>query len=226
MASFAGIGKPHYLCGMNRKIPTGPLSALIAQGEHQQQDFKFGITDSRKIARSLVAFANTDGGRLLIGVKDNGAVVGVSSEEEFYMIESAATIFSIPEIRFDSFKHLEQGKTVLEIQVSPSLNKPHYVKEMNNQLQAWFRHRDQNVQASPVRISVWNKERLQSGNLVRITDAEHRLFEILGRHEKVTLEQYVRLSGLDRLTAIDTLANLVIFGNLTMELDGSVEYFA
>ena len=43
------------------------ISSLILEGEHQQQDFKFGITDSRKIARSLVAFANTDGGRLLIG---------------------------------------------------------------------------------------------------------------------------------------------------------------
>lgn len=226
MASFDGIGKPSYLCPMNRKMGDGVLAALIAQGEHQQQDFKFGITDSRKIARSLVAFANTDGGRLLIGVKDNGAVVGVSSEEEFYMIESAASIFSIPEIRFSSLKHVEQGKTVLEIQVSPSANKPHYVKEMNNQLLAWLRHNDQNVQASPVRIAVWNKERLKSGNLVRITDAEHQLFEILGRLGRVTLDQYVSLTGLDPLVATDTLANLVVFGNLSMELDANGEYFA
>ncbi len=225
MASFAGIGKPSYLYPMNRTTSAGALASLIAQGEHQQQDFKFGITDSRKIARSLVAFANTDGGRLLIGVKDNGAVVGVSSEEEFYMIESAASIFSIPEIRFNSLKHIEMGKTVLEIQVSPSKNKPHYVKEMNNQLQAWFRHLDQNVQASPVRISVWNKERLKSGNLVRITEAEHLLFEIMGREGRVTLEQYIRLTGLDPLVATDTLANLVVFGNITMALDGGVEYF-
>ncbi|MGE5393191.1 MAG: helix-turn-helix domain-containing protein, partial [Candidatus Saccharibacteria bacterium] len=37
------------------------LLKLIQQGEHQQQDFKYCISDSKKIARSLVAFANTDG---------------------------------------------------------------------------------------------------------------------------------------------------------------------
>jgi predicted HTH transcriptional regulator len=53
------------------------IKNLIKQGEHQQLDFKFEITDSKKIARSLVAFANTDGGKLLIGVKDNGAIAGM-----------------------------------------------------------------------------------------------------------------------------------------------------
>ena len=51
-------------------------------------DFKFEISDSKKIARTLVAFANTDGGRLLIGVKDNGSISGIRSEEEKYMIDS------------------------------------------------------------------------------------------------------------------------------------------
>ena len=64
---------------------------LIEEGEHQQQDFKFEISDARKIAKSLSAFSNTDGGRLLIGVKDNGKIAGVRSEEEIYMIGSHCT---------------------------------------------------------------------------------------------------------------------------------------
>ena len=68
------------------------IHALIAEGEHQQQDFKFEISDARKIAKTLSAFANTDGGRLLIGVKDNGRIAGVRSEEEKYMIEAAAQL--------------------------------------------------------------------------------------------------------------------------------------
>lgn len=66
---------------------TDYIHALIAEGEHQQQDFKFEISDTRKIAKTLSAFANTDGGRLLIGVKDNGKIAGVRSDEEKYMIE-------------------------------------------------------------------------------------------------------------------------------------------
>ena len=64
------------------------IHARIAEGEHQQQDFKFEISDARKIAKSLSAFSNTDGGRLLVGVKDNGKIAGVRSEEEIYMIEA------------------------------------------------------------------------------------------------------------------------------------------
>ena len=62
------------------------LRRLIEEGEHEHQDFKYAISDARKIARSISAFANNDGGRLLIGVKDNGAVVGVPNEEDVYMV--------------------------------------------------------------------------------------------------------------------------------------------
>ncbi len=54
---------------MKTLTDTEYIHALIAEGEHQQQDFKFEISDARKIAKTLSAFANTDGGRLLIGVK-------------------------------------------------------------------------------------------------------------------------------------------------------------
>ena len=70
---------------------TDYIHSLIAEGEHQQQDFKFEISDARKIAKSLSAFANTEGGRLLIGVKDNGKIAGIRSDEEKYMMEAAAT---------------------------------------------------------------------------------------------------------------------------------------
>ena len=48
------------------------IQDLILEGEHEHQDFKYQITDARKIARSISAFANNSGGHLLIGVKDNG----------------------------------------------------------------------------------------------------------------------------------------------------------
>ena len=82
--------KPHY------------IHKLISQGEHQQLDFKFEIADSKKIAKTFSAFANTDGGKLLIGVKDNGNIAGVRSEEEFYMAEAAATMYCKPPITFKS----------------------------------------------------------------------------------------------------------------------------
>ena len=77
----------------------------IAEGEHVRQDFKFAISDARKIAKSLSAFANTGGGRLLVGVKDNGQIAGVRSEEEIYMVEAAATVYCRPPLQLTHTIH-------------------------------------------------------------------------------------------------------------------------
>ena len=58
------------------------IQRLIAEGEHLHQDFKFAISDARKIARTFSAFANAGGGHLLVGVKDNGVVAGIRTDEE------------------------------------------------------------------------------------------------------------------------------------------------
>ena len=86
-----------YLCAMKRTLTdTQYIQQLVAEGEHIHQDFKFEISDARKIARSLSAFANTEGGRLLVGIKDNGKIAGIRSEEEIYMIEAAAEMYCQP----------------------------------------------------------------------------------------------------------------------------------
>ena len=105
------------------------LQQLIAEGEHQQQDFKFEISDARKIARSLSAFSNTDGGRLLIGVKDNGRIAGVRSEEEIYMIEAAAKLYCRPNVEISVQTYEVDGKTVLVAEIPKAEQKPVQVQD-------------------------------------------------------------------------------------------------
>ena len=66
----------------DQKVSQNDLYALIREGEHSEQDFKYRISDARKIARTLSAFANTTGGRLLVGVRDNGSIAGVKDEDD------------------------------------------------------------------------------------------------------------------------------------------------
>src|SRR3546814_2454449 len=47
------------------------IKTLILQGEGEQLDFKNRISNCAKIAKTLVAFANTKGGKLLVGVADD-----------------------------------------------------------------------------------------------------------------------------------------------------------
>ncbi|HAQ18734.1 MAG TPA: ATP-binding protein [Prolixibacteraceae bacterium] len=174
----------------------GSLLKLIQQGEHQTQDFKYCITDSKKIARSLVAFANTDGGRLLLGVKDNGRIAGVRSEEEYYMVESAAKIYSKPEIEFSTRQHLIEGKTVLEVIIDSSNKKPHYARDEAGKWRAYFRRNDENRLANKIMIEVWKMQKSKNGILINYSDAEKFLLDYLETNEKITVSKFARMAHL------------------------------
>ena len=121
------------------------IEGLIKEGEHQLLDFKFEISDSRKIAKTLVAFSNSDGGTLLIGVKDNGKISGVRSDEEFYMVQAAAGMYCKPEIGFESKRWVVKGKTVLEITIPKGLNCPYFAQTELNKWLAYIRVKDENI---------------------------------------------------------------------------------
>ena len=111
---------------------------LIDEGEHEHQDFKYQISDAKKIARSISAFANNSGGRLLVGVKDNGHIAGVKSDEEIYMIEQAATMYCRPEqqMNFQLFK--VEGKNVLLAEVAEAQVKPVQAPDENGHWKVYY----------------------------------------------------------------------------------------
>lgn len=183
------------------------ITKLILQGEHQTQDFKYCINDSRKIARSLVAFANTDGGRLLIGVKDNGRIAGVRSEEEYYMVESAAKLYSKPEIPFTTRQHTVDGKTILEVIVEPSEEKPHFAKDDEGKWWAYFRKDDENRLATKVMIEVWKRQNSREGILINYSDDEKILLDYLEKNEKISVSKYARIAHLSYKKAEQIIIN-------------------
>jgi predicted HTH transcriptional regulator len=193
------------------------LYKLIEEGEHQQQDFKFCINDSKKIAKSLVAFANTDGGRLLIGVKDNGKVVGISTDEEYYMVEAAAKIYSNPPIGFTTKQWTSEGKTVLEIGVQPSDKKPHYAKDESGKWLAYIRIKDENVLAHNIQLVVWKKQNSPKGIHFSYSEDEKFLVEYLQKNEGITFSKFIRLAHISRKKAEEVLSNFVIMDVIKMQ---------
>lgn len=183
------------------------IQKLILQGEHQTQDFKYCISDSKKIARSLVAFANTDGGRLLIGVKDNGRIAGVRSDEEYYMVESAAKIYSNPPIDFTTRQHTVDGKTILEVIIEPSAGKPHYAKDDEGKWWAYFRKDDENKLANKVMIEVWKAQNSTKGILINYSDDEKVLLDYLEKNEKISVSKYARIAHLSYRKAEQIVIN-------------------
>ena len=145
------------------------IQELISQGEHQQQDFKYCISSVSKIAHSLSAFSNTDGGRLLVGVRDNGRIAGVSSEEEIYMIDAAAKSFCSPSVECEMQTITAEGHNVLVVTIPPSSNRPIRAREEDGKYCAYIRINDENVIASPRSFSfVGNGERSWRGFQTRL----------------------------------------------------------
>lgn len=185
------------------------IHSLIEEGEHEQQDFKFAISDARKIARSISAFSNHSGGRLLIGVKDNGVVAGVRNEEDVYMIETAAEMYCRPsvKVRMTAFK-VDPGIVVIRAEIPKALRPPVCVVEEGNKLRAYYRVKDENIVAHPLLLSAWKHYSDDNGAVVAFDGYHRLLLDIIREQGYATLEEFVRQSHLSTATATDCIGRL------------------
>ena len=202
------------------------LQRLISEGEHQQQDFKYRVEDAVKLARSVSAFANTDGGRLLIGVRDDGHLSGVRSEEEIYMMHQAAYRYCRPEasIKFDTY-HIN-GRTIVIATVPKSDNRPVCALDEEGQKRAYIRIHDENIVASPVHIKIWRDEQSPRGAAFTYGEAEQHLIQAMKDSAGLTLNQIVKRSRLPRPKCITLLARFIRYGLTTWQLSDHQFVFA
>lgn len=197
----------------------------IEEGEHQQQDFKFEISDARKIARSLSAFANTDGGRLLVGVKDNGVIAGVRSDEEYYMIEAAASLHCKPEVKFSYEVWEVDGKSVLEVSIPK--NKGELVKapDKTGEFKVYLRREDENILANGIFVLADNLRKQSSGVTLTYSQAEEDLLHFLSENSDVTFSAYRKRTGLDYFKTRDVFVKLLAWNVIQMDFDGKEYYY-
>jgi predicted HTH transcriptional regulator len=201
------------------------IKDLIKSGENQQLDFKFEISDARKIARTFSAFANTQGGKLLIGVKDNGKIRGIRSEEEAYMAESAAHLFCKPAVSYHLKKWIVEGRCVLEIEIHASPQRPHYAKNVSGQWVAYVRVADQNFQANRILVRFWENEHKMKGAWLRYGTEEKILMDYLAENGKITLSRFGKIARTSHLQAEKVLTNLMLMHVIDIEQTEKAAFF-
>jgi predicted HTH transcriptional regulator len=207
-------------------MPVHYIKRLIAGGEGQTLDFKFEISDYSKIARTLAAFANTDGGKLLIGVKDNGAIAGVRSEEEYFMIEGAASMYCRPPVDFRSTEWDVDGKKVLEIDVDKGMTSdPHYAPDKEGKWKVYIRQKDQNLLADKLLLKVWKRQSGKKGTFIRFRENEKLLLEYLEEHGRITRSKFRKVAKISNHRAEIILVNFIMLDILGMEITEKVTYF-
>ncbi len=99
--------------------------------ESSTVEFKKEIPQSDQIVKTIIGFCNQNGGKLIIGVADNGTIIGVSSDLAAYAIESLSKAIydaSAPPILPLVYTQTINERTLLVIEVSSGTNKPYYRK--------------------------------------------------------------------------------------------------
>ncbi len=180
-------------------------------------DFKYCISDPQKIARTLSAFSNTAGGKLLIGVRDNGSLAGVRSDEEYYMIDAAARLHCDPEVTIRTRNHTVNGKNILEVEVPKSNIIPVKARDEHGRWKAYFRQNDQNFMADRVILQVWRRSVKSRGLLLRFEETENLLLNHLRSEGRITVEEFRNLTGINARRAEKILSDFILCGLITYE---------
>ena len=214
---------------MNRRH----LLELIEEGENIQCEFKRHFTTPEKIAREMIAFANTKGGYMIFGVDDDREVVGVDSEKsESEMIKDAAENYCEPPLVY-SIDFIElYGKEVVVASIPESDNKPHRLQDYENEFDinkavVIVRVNDKSVQASKemVRILRANSADL-SLKKYTIGQTEKMVFEYLGKYERISVKELSNLVNISERRASRTLVKMVRANLLLIHTkDNGEEFF-
>jgi hypothetical protein len=201
------------------------IKSLIQSGENQHLDFKFEISDAKKMSRTFSSFANSGGGKLLIGVKDNGRISGIRTEEEVYMAESAAHLYCRPTVEYRITKWFVEGRVVLEIDIPGSTSRPHFARNESDEWGAYVRVGDQNIRASRILVRFWKSQGKSKGILLNYGREEKLLMSYLAQYEKITLSRFTIIARTGREQAEDILLNLMLLKVVKVEITEKGTFF-
>ncbi len=202
------------------------IKRLIQAGENVNVDFKKTISNTEKIAKTLVAFANNKGGKLLIGVADDGTIKGVKSEdEERYMITKAAHFYCKPSLEPKFEEIYIDEKVVLVAEIPESDIKPHYALDENKKWWVYFRVQDKSILASKIIVDVLREGNLQKGQLIFYSEYEKKLLTYLADHGRITLKEFSKLTRSAYKKAQKIIVSLILTGVIIPHISDKDEYF-
>jgi predicted HTH transcriptional regulator len=211
------------------------VKRIIEEGEGFEVEFKRKVSTPEKIARALIAFANTKGGHILFGVDDDGSIVGVESEKsEVEMIRHAGLFFCSPEIEPLIDIVAFDDDDVIVAYVEESDQKPHYFVGSNGsghegegeETKAFIRVNDKTVMASKEVVRILRDERPDAPPMhYDIGENEQRLFAYLGANERITTKEFCHLVNISEQRASRILTSLVRAGVIRIHTLEKSDYF-
>lgn len=198
---------------------------LAQRGEGAYLEFKRTVPSPLKIAREIAAFANSNGGTLLIGVDDDTSLIGVEGyHEEEYVLNKAAHDLCEPAVKI-KIEIVQFGeRDLLVITVPEALKKPVFVKSLKGE-RVYIREKDQSKTASKEFVQILEKKNSGEGVTFEYGPNEQKLFRYLNEYGEITVEKFSHLIDLSGNQASGILVNLVSAGVLNLFQKDNIDYF-
>ncbi|NGP87345.1 AlbA family DNA-binding domain-containing protein [Fodinibius halophilus] len=198
---------------------------LAQTGEGTYLEFKRTIPSAYKIAREIAAFANTQGGTLLIGVDDDKSLVGVLGyQEQEYLLKKATEELCRPKVDIVIEIVHFGDRDLLVIKVPEADNKPVFVHDEDEET-VFMREKDQNKVASEELVKIIEKRNSDEGVTFEYGPKEQKLFRYLNEYGEITVEKFAQLVDVSRARASGTLVDLVTADILSLFRKDNVDYF-
>lgn len=205
------------------------LSQLVSLGEGPSLEFKRKVPKPQRIAKEVIAFANTRGGRLLLGVDDDGAITGVrDAEEEEFALQQALNTHCDPPVEFETERvQVTAKRDVILVSVPESAGKPHFLvaHEHGSKPAAYVRVDDMSVEASRESVRIMREEKREANVLFEFGEKEQVLMRYLETYGRITVEQFAILAHISNRIASQTLVILTRANVLRLHADARQDYF-
>lgn len=203
------------------------LKNLVRHGESLRLEFKMKVKYPEKIVKELVAFANTEGGHLFVGVSDAGVIEGVKfAEEEQFLLERAISNYCFPAFTYRAYRiRLDNGRDVLVYQVYESVDKPHFVQlETDPHPICYVRVKDRTIQASREMKQILRRQN-DDGISFSYGDIERFLLDYIRQNGQITLADFAKQAQIPMWLASRKLVLLVLTQVLKIEPGESVDTY-
>ena len=209
------------------------LLELIEEGENIQCEFKRKFSTQEKIAREMIAFANTKSGIILFGVDDDKKIVGVESEKETTeLVKDTALNYCEPPLKYSiEYKEIK-GKEIVIVLIPESNKKPHRLQDYQTDFDITtaivpIRVNDKSVQASKEMIRILRAQSNQSAlKKYVLGPTEKSVFEYLSKVERISVKELSNLVNISERRASRTLVKMVRANLLMIHTkDNGEEFF-
>ncbi len=204
-----------------KQMSLSELKKLVREGEHQKLEFKLELPAKAKLAREAIAFANADGGSILVGVSDNGSITGLKDPDEAVIIFSRmADRHCRPRLKYSvSTVEISRNRTVVAFHIPKSNRKPHMFSAQRKRYggQTFFRIADRSILASREYAEIMINLRDNKDILFEYGLTEMQLIALLEDRREITLSEFIAFSGISKKYAREILVLMSSAGVLRIQ---------